>query len=81
MKKQLTNKTVYEPNQSVKITVNNKPIYDDVGTFVGYKVDVTLKHSLQRLDELKFSSDDDVSEFMNNISYDDPQQALPGLNN
>lgn len=80
MKKQLTQKTVYEPNQHVKVTVVNKPLYDDVGVKLGYKVDITLKHVITQLDELKFNSDDDVSEFMNNISYDDPQQALPGLN-
>lgn len=81
MKKQLTQKTVYEPNKAVKVTVVNKPIYDEVGVQLGYKVDVTLKYTITDTVELKFTSDDDIAEFMNNINYDDPQQALPVINN
>lgn len=81
MKKQLTQKTVYEPNQNVKVTVTNKPIYDEVGTHLGYKVDIALKHTITADAELKFTSDDDIADFMNNIDYADPQQALPGINN
>lgn len=78
MKKQLTNKTVYSPNPSVKVAVTNKPVFDEeLGQVAGYDVDVTvkIKKTLQAT-ELKFASDDDIAEFMGQVEYDDPQQSL-----
>lgn len=78
MKKQLTSKTVYEPNESVKVTVTNKPVLDEsVGQIAGYAttIDVKIKRPLMP-GELKFSNDDDIAEFMAQVNFDDPQQSL-----
>lgn len=78
MKKQLTTKTVYEPNAGVKVTVTNKPLVDqDTGEMYGYDtvVDVKIAKKAQAK-ELKFASDDDIAEFMGQVEYDDPQQSL-----
>lgn len=78
MKKQLTNKTVYQPNPGVKVTVVNKPIFDEeLGQVAGYDVDVTVKIKRPLMpQEIKFGSDDDIADFMGQIEYDDPQQSL-----
>lgn len=79
MKKSLTSKTVYVPNPNVKVTVTNKPVFDEeLGQIAGYDVtvDVKVKGAL-RPQELKFGSADDVAEFMGAVDYDDPQQMLP----
>lgn len=79
MKKQLTSKTVYMPNPGVRVTVTNKPVFDEeLGQVAGYDVSVDVK-IVRRLapHELKFSSDDDIAEFMGSVEYDDPQQSLP----
>lgn len=79
MKKQLTNKTIYEPNRDVKITVTNKPVFsEELGQVAGYDVDVTVKIKKNLApEELKFGSDDDIAEFMGSVDFDDPQQELP----
>lgn len=79
MKKKLTNTTVYEPNKSVKLKVVNKPLIDiDTGEQYGYDtvVTVTITRKVQPK-ELRFSSDDEIAEFMAQVDYDDPQQSLP----
>jgi hypothetical protein len=78
MKKQLTNKTIYVPNPSVKLTVTNKPIFDEeIGQVAGYDVDVTVKIKRNLMpQELKFGSDEDIAEFMGSVDFDDPQQEL-----
>lgn len=43
MKKQLTTKTVYQPNAGVKITVTNKPVVDEMTGQIVYDADVTVK--------------------------------------
>lgn len=78
MKKQLTNKTVYQPNGNVKVAVTNKPVFDEeMGQLAGYDttVIVTVKKPLQP-HELKFAGDDDIAAFMGEVEYDDPQQSL-----
>lgn len=78
MKKQLKSSTVYQPNAGVKVTVVNKPIFDEVGTALGFDTDVTIKVKMVgRPQELKFSTDDQLSDFVNNVDFADPQQALP----
>lgn len=43
MKKRLTNTTVYEPNNDVKLKVVNKPLVDpDTGEQYGYDTVVTI---------------------------------------
>lgn len=78
MKKQLQRKTVYVPNQGVKVTVINKPIVDqDTGEQYCYETAVTISLKLKdQSKELNFKTDDDIAEFVGNISFDDPQQAL-----
>lgn len=76
MKKSLQSKTVYVPNQSVKVTVVNKPVFDDGDQKIGYDAKITLNYAVQKLDEVKFASDDDIAEFMGAIDYTDPQQQL-----
>ena len=79
MKKQLTTKTVYEPNHNVKITVTNKPIFDEDlgGQVAGYDVDVAIKIKKNLMpEELKFGSDEDIAEFIGKVDFDDPQQSL-----
>lgn len=78
MKKRLTNTTVYEPNNDVKLKVVNKPLVDsDTGEQYGYDtvVTITVTRKLQP-EELRFSSDDDIAEFMAQIDYDESQQRL-----
>lgn len=78
MKKSLQSKTVYVPNRNVKVTVVNKPVFDDNGQKIGYDAKVTLNYAVEKLDEVKFVSDDDIAEFMGAIDYTDPQQNLLG---
>ena len=78
MKKRLTNMTVYEPNNDVKLKVVNKPLVDpDTGEQYGYDtvVTITVTRKLQP-EELRFSSDDDIAEFMAQVDYDESQQRL-----
>lgn len=78
MKKRLTNTTVYEPNNDVKLKVVNKPLVDsDTGEQYGYDtvVTITVTRKLQP-EELRFSSDDDIAEFMAQVDYDESQQRL-----
>ena len=79
MKKQLTNTTVYELNKSVKLKVVNKLLIDiDTGEQYGYDTVVTVIITRKvQPKELRFSSDDEIAEFMEQIDYDDPQQVLP----
>lgn len=78
MKKQLKSSTVYQPNAGVKVTVVNKPIFDEVGTALGFDTDVTIKvKMIGRPQELKFATDDQLSDFVNNVDFSDPQQLLP----
>ena len=78
MKKSLTNTTVYEPNEGVKVKVTNKPLVDqDTGEQFGFDTVVTVKITKKmQAKELRFASDDDIAEFMGQVEYDDPQQSL-----
>jgi len=78
MKKSLTSKTVYVPNPNVKVTVTNKPVFDEeIGQVAGYDttVDVKIKGAL-RPHELKFATDEDIAAFIGEVDFDDPQQSL-----
>lgn len=78
MKKSLTNTTVYEPNEGVKVKVTNKPLVDqDTGEQFGFDTSVTVKITKKKqAKELRFASDDEIAEFMGQVEYDDPQQSL-----
>ena len=76
MKKALQSKTVYEPNKQVKVTVVNKPVFNEDGTKLGFDARVTIATSMSRLDEVSFSSDDEIADFVGAIDFTDPQQQL-----
>lgn len=77
MKQQLKETVIYQPNESVKITVNNKPVTDENHrTF--YEQTVTIKVSAGwRPEKLSFTGEDDIRAFFDDIVLEDPQQELP----
>lgn len=77
MKKQLTEKTVYQPNSRVKVIVTNKPVTTEEGKIDRYSVGVTISYDAGSfVEKLAFATDDDIAKFMENIDVEDPQQAL-----
>jgi len=76
MKTALQSKTVYEPNKQVKVTVVNKPVFADDGTKLGFDSKLTITTNMRRLDEVSFSSDDEIADFVGAIDFTDPQQQL-----
>lgn len=77
MKKQLTEKIVYEPNRLVKVTVTNKPEFDEDSSIVRYKREVTIKISAgTSTDKLTFGSDDDIAKYIETVDFEDPQLDL-----
>lgn len=78
MKKQLTEKTVYQPNARVKVTVTNKPILTEEGKVDSYDVSVAISYNAGTYykDKLSFGTDDDIARFIENIDVEDPQQLL-----
>ena len=76
MKKSLTSTTTYEPNPGVKVKVVNKPTFNEDGTKIGFDASVTLTVKASKLDELKFSSDDEIADFFGAVDFTDPQQGL-----
>lgn len=78
MKKQLTEKIVYEPNKRVKVTVQNKPRFDDSGaTSYERKVTVTVDCGISD-EKVNFASDEEISKFLENVDVEDPQQSMFG---
>jgi hypothetical protein len=75
MKKQLTEKTVYEPNENVKVAVENKPT--DIGGAVVYahKVTITINAGADK-SKLSFTTDEDIAKFVEKIDFEDPQTSL-----
>lgn len=77
MKKQLTEKTVYQPNARVKVTVTNKPILTEEGKVDRYDVGVAISYNAGTYkDKLSFGTDDDIARFIENMDVEDPQQSL-----
>lgn len=76
MKKALQSKTVYEPNKSVKVTVINKPVYSEDGQKLGYDSKIIINTTVSKLDEVTFSSDDEIADFVGAIDFTDPQQQI-----
>jgi hypothetical protein len=77
MKKQLTEKIVYQPNSRVKVTVTNKPEFDDesgISRF-GRKVTIAVECGYSN-EKLTFADDDAIAKFLENIDVEDPQQTL-----
>jgi hypothetical protein len=75
MKKQLTEKTVYEPNENVKVAVENKPTEIGGSIVYAHKVTITINAGAGK-DKLSFSTDEDIAKFVETIDFEDPQTAL-----
>lgn len=77
MKKQLTEKTTYEPNRRVKVTVQNKPEFDEDKQVTRYERKVTIAVDCgYSNDKISFSSDDEISQFLEEVDVEDNQQSL-----
>lgn len=77
MKKQLTEKIVYQPNEDVKVTVENKPTYDEDTGRNSYKRKVTITVDLGwKPEKLQFADTNAIEEFVNDINFEDPQSEL-----
>ncbi len=78
MKKQLTEKVVYEPRPGVKITVTNKPEYDEQTNNVEYKRTVALTVDAGRSTEkFTFADSDQMADYFGNVDFEEPQLSLP----
>ena len=79
MKKQLTEKIVYEPRSGVKVAVTNAPVPDPEGGPTQYKRKVTLTVDLGiSLDKVSFKDGDEMGDFFGNVGFEDPQTSLLG---
>lgn len=77
MKKQLTEKIVYEPNTRVKVTVTNKPEFDEEAGITSYEREVTIKVNCGRSNEkIQFGSDEDIAKWIETVDFEDPQMSL-----
>lgn len=77
MKKQLTEKTVYQPNSRVKVTVQNKPEFEEDTGIVRYERKVTVAVDMGSSNEkIAFATDDEIAKFLENIDVEDPQLDL-----
>lgn len=76
MKKQLTEKTVYQPNSRVKVVVTNKPEFEDSG-LIRYERTVAITVKVGYSDEkLMFGTDEDIAKWIETVDFEDPQLAL-----
>lgn len=79
MKKQLTEKIVYEPKSGVKVTVQNQPVPNPEGGPTEYKRKVTLTVDLGiSAERLAFADGDAMGDFFGNVDFEDPQTSLLG---
>jgi hypothetical protein len=77
MKKQLTEKTVYQPNTRVKVTVQNKPEFDEDTQVTRYERKVTIVVDMGASnDKIMFGTDEDIADFLANVDVEDPQLSL-----
>lgn len=76
MKKQLTEKVVYEPRPGVKITVTNKPELHENGD-ITYKRTVALTVDAGPSDKkFSFADSDEMADYFGNVDFEEPQQSL-----
>lgn len=79
MKKQLTEKIVYEPRAGVKVTVQNQPAPTPEGGPPEYKRKVTLVVDCGiSTEKLSFPDGDVMGDFFGNVDFEDPQTSLLG---
>lgn len=77
MKKQFTEKIVYEPKAGVKVAVTNQPVPDPEGGPTQYKRKVTLTVELGiSAEKTAFKDGDEMGDFFGNIDFEDPQVSL-----
>lgn len=78
MKQQLKETITYQPNDEVKVTVNNTPSYDEKTQKTFYRRVVTIRVDTGWDDnKLAFSGEEDMRAFLDDIVLEDPQQELP----
>ena len=78
MKQQMKETVVYQPNDEVKVTVNNTPTLDEKTGQYFFKQVITIRVDAGwHDDKLAFSGEADLREFLDNIELEDPQQELP----
>lgn len=75
MKKKLTEKIVYELNDDVKVSVENKPT--DIGGAIvfAHRVTITIAAGASK-EKLLFSTDEDIQKWVESIDFEDPQTSL-----
>lgn len=76
MKKKLTEKIIYEPNQHVKVAVENKPVErEGMPTMYNRRVTITIKCGEDRKG-LAFGTSEDIGKFIEDIDVEDPQISM-----
>jgi len=77
MKKQLTEKIVYQPNPRIKVTVQNKPEFEEESGVVRYerKVTITVNAGYSN-DKITFADDVEIQKWVENQDFEDPQLSL-----
>lgn len=76
MKTQESNSKKYLIRKGTTVTIKNEPQKTENGVVETYKATVTLKHSVEKLQPLDFSDNDEIAQFIGNINFDDPQMKL-----
>lgn len=78
MKQQLKETITYQPNDGVKVTVNNKPTPDQKTGEIFYEQTVTIKIVRKWEEEkLSFATPSEMEAFVEGVDWEDPQQELP----
>lgn len=77
MKKQLTEKIVYQPNRRIKVTVTNKPEFDEEAGITRYERKVAITFDCGYSDEkIMFSDDEAIEKWISEQDFEDPQLSL-----
>lgn len=77
MKKQLTEKIVYQPNRRIKVTVTNKPEFDEEAGITRYERKVAITFDCGYSDEkINFADDAEIQNWVEQQDFEDPQLSL-----
>lgn len=77
MKKQLTEKIVYQPNRRIKVTVTNKPEFDEEAGITRYERKVAITFDCGYSDEkIQFTDDAEIQNWVEQQDFEDPQLSL-----
>lgn len=78
MKQQMKETVIYQPNEEVKVTVNNTPTVNENNGQILFKQVVTIRiDNGWGDDKLTFKGEDDLRAFLDDLVLEDPQQELP----